>query len=134
MAHPAVLSPMECEGIPAGAWPIAEIVLSHCPIVTPFTENEEIDFPALKKLVIRTAKAGMGITLLGTNGEASHLSDSERIQAVKATREALDEAGLQDRPILVGTGTGSAKETVKLCNQAGDAGADYAIVIFPGEC
>jgi dihydrodipicolinate synthase/N-acetylneuraminate lyase len=37
-------------------------------------------------------------------------------------------------PILVGTGTGSAKETVKLCNQAGDAGADYAIVIFPGEC
>jgi len=104
----------------------------HCPIVTPFTENEEIDFPALKKLVIRTAKAGMGITLLGTNGEASHLSDSERIQAVKATREALDEAGLQDRPILVGTGTGSAKETVKLCNQAGDAGADYAIVIFPG--
>ena len=101
--------------------------------MTPFTKDEEIDFPALKKLVVRTAKAGMGITLLGTNGEASHLSDSERIAAVKATREALDEAGLHDRPILVGTGTGSAKETIKLCNEAGAAGADYAIVIFPGK-
>merc|ERR1711939_687329 len=87
----------------------------YCPIVTPFTKDEEIDFPNLKKQVVRLAKAGMGITLLGTNGEASHLSDSERTAA-----------------ILVGTGTGSAKETIKLCKEAKVAGADYAIVIFPG--
>jgi len=104
----------------------------HCPIVTPFTKEQEIDFPALKKLVTRTAQAGMGITLLGTNGEASHLGDDERVAAIKATREALDEAGFKDNAILVGTGTGSARETIKLTNQAYDAGADYSIVIFPG--
>lgn len=104
----------------------------YCPVVTPFTQAEELDVPALQRLVTRIANAGVGITLLGTNGEASHLSDDERVTAIKATREALDEAGLRDTPILVGTGTGSAKETVKLCNQAYDAGADYTIVIFPG--
>lgn len=63
---------------------------------------------------------------------ASHLSDSERTQAIRATREALDAAGFTEAPILVGTGTGSAKETIKLCKEAKLAGADYAIVIFPG--
>ena len=63
---------------------------------------------------------------------ASHLGDDERVAAIKATREALDEAGFKDNAILVGTGTGSARETIKLTNQAYDAGADYSIVIFPG--
>ena len=44
----------------------------------------------------------------------------------------MDENGHKQVPILVGTGTGSAKETVKLCKEAKEAGADYAIVIFPG--
>ncbi|CAD6575459.1 MAG: hypothetical protein CYPHOPRED_005713 [Cyphobasidiales sp. Tagirdzhanova-0007] len=99
----------------------------YAPVVTPFSENEELDIPMLKKQVVRLANAGMGIVLLGTNGE-----DSERSAAIKATREALDGSGHEQSPILVGTGTGSTKETIKLCREAKDAGADYAIVIFPG--
>lgn len=34
--------------------------------------------------------------------------------------------------MLVGTGTGSAKETIKITKQAAEAGADYSIVIAPG--
>ncbi|KAF7321887.1 Dihydrodipicolinate synthase [Mycena kentingensis (nom. inval.)] len=107
----------------AGVW---------CPLITPFTADEEVDFAALKAQVVRLAKARMGIVLLGTNGEASHLSDAERAAVIRASRLALNEGGFPHVPILAGTGTGSAKETIRLCKEAYEAGADYAIVIPPG--
>ncbi|KAJ9125496.1 hypothetical protein QFC22_000457 [Naganishia vaughanmartiniae] len=104
----------------------------YTPLTTPMTEDEEIDIASLKKQVVRLANAGMGIVLLGTNGEASHLMDNERSEVIKASREALDLAGHQDVPLLVGTGGGSAKHTIALAEQAKAAGADYSIVICPG--
>jgi len=104
----------------------------YCPLVTPFGANEEIDFKAFQKQVLRLAKAKMGLVILGTNGEASHLSDDERTSLIKSAREALDSNGFNQVPLLVGTGSGSAHHTVKLCHQAKAAGADYCIVISPG--
>ncbi|KAJ7693330.1 dihydrodipicolinate synthetase family protein [Mycena rosella] len=74
----------------------------------------------------------MGIVLLGTNGEASHLSDTERSAVIRAARQALDANGFTQIPIMAGTGTGSAKETIRLSHEAREAGADYVIVIPPG--
>ncbi|KAJ7723533.1 dihydrodipicolinate synthase [Mycena metata] len=99
----------------------------YCPLVTP-----PIDFDALQTQVVRLANARMGIVVLGTNGEASHLSDKERSAVIRATREALDTNGFTQIPILAGTGTGSAKETIRLSIEAREAGADYVIVIPPG--
>lgn len=65
-------------------------------------------------------------------GEAIHLSHPERIALIKATRETLDDAGFSDVPIVAGTGTGSTRETIELCKEAAEAGADYVIVITPG--
>ncbi|TFL04977.1 putative dihydrodipicolinate synthase [Pterulicium gracile] len=105
----------------------------YCPLTTPFkAQTEEVDYDALKTQVVRLAKARCGIVLLGTNGEASHLSDTERTSIITAARTALTAANFPDTALLVGTGTGSARETVKLCNEAKAAGADYAIVIPPG--
>ncbi|KAJ7497625.1 dihydrodipicolinate synthase [Mycena latifolia] len=105
----------------------------YCPLVTPFVpETEAVDYEALQAQVVRLTRARMGIVLLGTNGEASHLSDAERAAVIRAARQALDAAGFAHTPILAGTGTGSAKETIRLCHEARDAGADYAIVIPPG--
>lgn len=42
---------------------------SYTPLVTPFTHDEEVDWDALVKQVLRLANARMGIVLLGTNGE-----------------------------------------------------------------
>lgn len=39
------------------------------PLTTPFKADESIDHDALAKQVVRLAKAGVGIVLLGTNGE-----------------------------------------------------------------
>lgn len=42
----------------------------HCPLVTPFDPSTGgVAVEALKKQVVRLADAGMGIVLLGTNGE-----------------------------------------------------------------
>lgn len=63
---------------------------------------------------------------------ASHLSDEERVTLISSARKTLDSNGFQQTPLLVGTGTGSAHQTIKLNKQAKEAGADYAIVIAPG--
>ncbi|KAJ6625815.1 dihydrodipicolinate synthase [Mycena sp. CBHHK59/15] len=105
----------------------------YCPLVTPFKEGTEaVDFDALQAQVVRLANARMGIVVLGTNGEASHLSDAERSAVIRSTREALEKHGYTQVPILAGTGTGSAHETIRLSHEARDAGADYLIIIPPG--
>jgi len=65
-------------------------------------------------------------------GEGLHLSHSERVDLIKATRGALDDAGFTGVPIVIGTGAGSTRETVQLSKEAAEAGADYVIVIAPG--
>ena len=78
------------------------------------------------------AKAGINPLLAGTTGEGLHLSHSDRIALIKAAREALDDAGFLDMPIVAGTGAGSTRETIQLSREAAEAGADYVIVITPG--
>jgi L-threo-3-deoxy-hexylosonate aldolase len=78
------------------------------------------------------AKAGIKPVLAGSMGEGVHLSHSERVALIKATREALDDAGFTDVPIVIGTGAGSNRETIQLSKEAAEAGVDYVIVITPG--
>lgn len=103
------------------------------PLTTPFRDDESIDHEALAKQVVRLAKAKVGIVLLGTNGEASHLSREERRAVVATGRKALDQAGFKDEPLLVGTGGGSAITTLELTEDAAAEGATHSIVICPGE-
>jgi len=77
----------------------------YAPLPTPFKEDEQVDYPALSRLVVRLAKTGMGIVLLGSTGEASHVTDEERSQIISHSRKALDSSGLRDVPIMAGTGT-----------------------------
>ena len=65
-------------------------------------------------------------------GEAHHLSHGERTTLIKEARHALDQAGFTTMPIIAGTGAGSTRETIELCEEAAEAGADYAIVIVSG--
>lgn len=41
----------------------------YAPVVTPFGEDEELDFAAWRKHVVRMAQSGVGLCVLGTNGE-----------------------------------------------------------------
>lgn len=90
------------------------------------------DIPTFEAHVTRVAKAGVGPLISGSMGEAHHLTHSERSTLIRAARHALDVAGLTEVPIIAGTGAGSTRETVELCLEASEAGADAAIVIISG--
>ncbi|GBE81622.1 L-threo-3-deoxy-hexylosonate aldolase [Sparassis crispa] len=105
----------------------------YAPIPTFFqSETEDLDLESLKLHVVRAAKAGVRPLIAGSMGEAIHLTHNERIQVIQAARKALDDAGLDEIPIIAGTGAGSTRETVELCKEAAGAGADYTIVIASG--
>ncbi|TGZ81984.1 aldolase [Ascodesmis nigricans] len=105
----------------------------YCPtpaFFDPITEDIDLDTTALH--AVRLANAGMaGIVTQGSNGEAVHLSHEERQLITHTTREALDEAGFHDIPVLVGCGAQSTRETIQLCREASAAGGEYAMVLPP---
>ena len=72
-----------------------------------------------------------GILVQGSNGEAQHLSHDERKEAIATTRRTLDENGFKDVVVIAGTGGQSTRETKKLCTDAREAGAAYALVLTP---
>lgn len=44
----------------------------YTPLTTAMDSNEQVNLEAVKKQVVRLADAGMGIVLLGTNGEGEY--------------------------------------------------------------
>jgi len=104
----------------------------YAPVVTPFVDDEEVDYSAFQKLVVRIASAGVGILVAGTTGEAVTLSRDERVGLVRSAKEGLEAANLGHTPVIAGTGGWSTKETIQLCKDAAQAGADAVIVIPPG--
>ncbi|KAJ3551559.1 hypothetical protein NM688_g4630 [Phlebia brevispora] len=104
----------------------------YVPAVVWLEENEELDEPAIRSHVLRLAQGGVtGILVQGSNGEAQHLSHEERKHAIRLTRQTLDENGFKDVLVIAGTGGQSTKESIKLCVDARDAGAAYALVLTP---
>ncbi|KAK4994586.1 hypothetical protein LTR66_005422, partial [Elasticomyces elasticus] len=73
-----------------------------------------------------------GLVILGSTGEAIHVSDKERIDLIKSSRETLDKKGFTDRPIVAGTATQSVEQTVEQLRTAKEAGAAYGMVLAPG--
>lgn len=95
-------------------------------------DNEDLDIPALKEHSIRLAKAGLvGLVALGSNGEAVHMSTSERKEVITAVREALDSAGYKEMPVIAGCSEHSTRGTIQMCIEAQKAGASHALILAP---
>lgn len=95
-------------------------------------KTEDLDTATIASHAVRLAKAGVtGIATQGSNGEAVHLTHSERQTVTSTTRSALVSAGFSHLPIIVGCGGQSVREAVELCREARAAGGDYALVLPP---
>jgi len=95
-------------------------------------ETEELDIPIIKKHAVRLAEAGLvGLVTMGSNGEAVHLSPDEKTAVTRATREALDEAGFTQVPIMVGATEGSVRGTIDLIKHSAAAGGEYVLLLPP---
>ncbi|KAM3067321.1 L-threo-3-deoxy-hexylosonate aldolase [Clarireedia jacksonii] len=105
----------------------------YAPTMTFFDpETEDLDIPSIKKHAVRLAEAGLvGLVTMGSNGEAVHLSRDEKAAVTRATREALDEAGFTQIPIIVGATEGSVRGTLSLIQESEAAGGEYVLLLPP---
>ncbi|KAF4455555.1 hypothetical protein F53441_2163 [Fusarium austroafricanum] len=95
-------------------------------------DTEDVDTAAITSHAVRLAQAGVtGLATQGSNGEAVHLSHSERQLVTATTRAALDDGGFSHVPVIVGCGSQSTRETIQYCHEAWEAGGDYALILPP---
>ena len=98
------------------------------PIATPFLADDTLDEPGLRANVKRWMASPLtGLVVLGSNGEAPQLDDSEADRLVAAVRAEMP----KDRPMIVGTGRESTRATIAATRRAAAAGADAALVRTP---
>jgi dihydrodipicolinate synthase/N-acetylneuraminate lyase len=104
----------------------------YVPTVAFFTPQDTVDERTTSEHALRLAKAGItGIVTHGSNGEAVHLDHQERSLITRLTRDALDNAGYTNVPVIVGCGAQSTRETIQLCKEAAEAGGSHVLVLPP---
>jgi 4-hydroxy-tetrahydrodipicolinate synthase len=101
---------------------------SIAPVVTPFAADGGLDLDGLRALIRWQLVSGShGISLGGSTGEPSAQTVQERMAAMDAAAQAID-----DRvPFLPGTGSAKLDETLELTAHAQEIGADAVLVITP---
>jgi Dihydrodipicolinate synthase/N-acetylneuraminate lyase len=98
------------------------------PMMTPFREDEEVDYEMFVRNIKRWNKDDLGgYLVLGSNSEASYLSETEKLRLIRLTVEQAK----RGRTVIAGTGLESAKETLRLTEKAANLGIDAALVLTP---
>src|SRR5690625_2045477 len=98
------------------------------PLVTPFNEDETIDFQAYKEVIDFQVESGVhGLLVGGTTGEYHVMTLEERKSVIKAGTEYV--AGRV--PVMAGVGSTTAEETIELANYAAECGAAWGLVLPP---
>ncbi len=97
------------------------------PIATAFAPDGALRPPAAGFLEFLRDGGLDGVVALGSNGEAAHLTEAERLRYIGWVREALP-APLR---LIAGTGGESTRATVERTRAAAAEGAEAALVIAP---
>jgi 4-hydroxy-2-oxoglutarate aldolase len=98
------------------------------PMMTPFRENEKVDYAMFVRNIDRWNKDTLGgYLVLGSNSEASYLSENEKVRLIRLTVENAKKG----RTIVAGTGLESARETLRFTEKAANLGVDAALVLTP---
>lgn len=97
-------------------------------LVTPFTADGEVDWPAVEKHMDDVINAGAdGIVVTGTTGETSTLTDPEKIRLVEVGKDVA--AGRAK--IITGGGSNETAHAIELARHSEKAGADGNMIVTP---
>ncbi len=97
-------------------------------LMTPFTDGEEIDEPALRQLIERVLAGGVhAVVALGTAGEFATVTDDDKRRVLSITVDQV--AGRV--PVIAGTGEPGTRRAVARTQEAAELGADAALVVPP---
>lgn len=101
---------------------------SSVALITPFNQNNEIDYLTLKNLIeFQIASGTKAIVILGTTGESSTITQEERTKVIKFCVAQI----AKRIPLIVGTGSNSTKTAILHSKEAKKLGADAILVVTP---
>ncbi len=97
-------------------------------LVTPFTSNKEIDFPALKRVIEHVVDNGADfLVALGTTGETPTLFPQER----KAIKNFIKEETNGRIPLVIGVGGNNTAEIVEQLKEDDFSGYSAILSVVP---
>jgi len=97
-------------------------------IITPFREDELIDYQAWQELIDTLVAAGVhGLFIIGGQGEFFSLTEEERVVGTRFCVQTV----ARRVPIYANVGAVTTRETIRLAEQAETEGVDYIVVITP---
>lgn len=97
-------------------------------LVTPFTENNEVDYDGLRKLVDFHVEHGTdAIIVCGTSGESSTLTNEEHIEAINVVAKQANGR----IPVIAGTGSNDTEAAIYLSQEAEKCGVDGLLLVTP---
>ncbi|MBV7363333.1 dihydrodipicolinate synthase family protein [Actinomycetaceae bacterium TAE3-ERU4] len=98
------------------------------PVVTPLTENGELDVPSLERSLNRMIAAGIdGAFILGSSGEVVFSTDERRREIIKESIRIIDGRV----PVLVGCIDTQTNRVIEHARVAAELGADAIVVTAP---
>jgi len=96
--------------------------------VTPFDADGNVDYDRYRELcAFLVDNDSDGVVVNGTTGEASTLSEEERVGLIRAALDAIGDRAT----VIAGTGTNSTAHSIDLTEQAHEAGAHGVLVVTP---
>ncbi|MGX7349957.1 4-hydroxy-tetrahydrodipicolinate synthase [Dolosicoccus paucivorans] len=97
-------------------------------IITPFTQDHEIDFEALGQLIDYQIDEGIDVIVsVGTTGESVVLTESEKLDVIKYTIDRVDGRV----PVMAGTGSNNTREAVEFSKKVSQLDVDSLLVVSP---
>lgn len=97
-------------------------------IVTPFNEDESINYDKLDQLIDYHCNHGTdSIIICGTTGESATMTEEEHAECV---RFAIERAKGR-LPVIAGTGSNCTRTAIELSRDAAEHGADGLLVVTP---
>jgi 4-hydroxy-2-oxoglutarate aldolase len=108
---------------------LAKLAGVFVPISTPFAENEEVDYDALRHNLDLYAESGvLGYLALGSNGENRSLTEEERLQVL----DTIVRHKGRGQVVMAGATYDAQRDTERFLEKAADLGADFGLVLSPG--
>ncbi len=97
-------------------------------MVTPFTEDGEVNYAQARKLARSLLSSGSdGLVIGGTTGEAPSMSDEERLKLFAEVKDEIGETGA----LVAGTTDNNTSRSIEVSREAEKAGADAILMTVP---
>ena len=107
---------------------MAEIGRLLTAMVTPFTDEGEVDYDKARQLARAVTRSGSdGLVIGGTTGESPAMSDDEKIRLFAEVKEEVGESAA----VIAGTTDNNHRKSIELSREAESVGVDALLLTVP---